>query len=154
VLIELAQVVLAVFCTPTPVELATEVEVEEMLAWPPTPRAQTPPPGWSGAGLPGAETKALPCWVRKTLLTLPIAPAIAALAAPGAIARVPMLVMKVPVVLVWVVAQFWANADDADINTVTTAPASTLRFRFAIDAMKIILSPQKRIGHIFVAGLT
>jgi hypothetical protein len=55
---------------------------------------------------------------------------------------------------VWVVAQFWANADDADINTVTTAPASTLRFRFAIDAMKIILSPQKRIGHIFVAGLT
>jgi hypothetical protein len=96
-------------------------------------------------GLAGAETKALPCWVKKTLLTLPIAPAIAALAAPGAIAKVPTLLMKVPVVLVWVVTQFWANADEADINTVTTAPASTLRFRFAIDAMKIILSPQKRI---------
>ena len=45
VLIELAQVVLAVFCTPAPVVLPTEVEVDEMLAWPPTPRAQTPPPG-------------------------------------------------------------------------------------------------------------
>ena len=105
-------------------------------------------------GLAGAETKALPCWVKKTLLTLPIAPAIAALAAPGAIAKVPTLLMKVPVVLVWVVTQFWANADEADINTVTTAPASTLRFRFAIDAMKIILSPQKRIGHTSVARVT
>ena len=91
----------------------------------------------------GAETKALPCWVRKTLLTLPIAPAIAALAEPGATASVPTLLMKLPVVLVCVVVQFWASADEADINTVTAAAASTLRFRFAIDAMKIILSPQK-----------
>jgi hypothetical protein len=91
--------------------------------------------------LAGAETKALPCWVRKTLLTLPIAPAIAALAEPGATASVPTLLMKLPVVLVCVVVQFWASAEEADINMVTAAAASTLRF--AIDAMKIILSPQK-----------
>jgi hypothetical protein len=59
-------------------------------------------------GLDGADTKALPCWVRKAVLTLPIAPASAALAAPGGTASCPMFVtLSVPV---WFVVQFCANA--------------------------------------------
>ena len=54
----------------------------------------------------GAETNALPCWVRKTLFTLPIAPAIAALAAPGGAATSGRLLIRLPVC---VVVQFCAK---------------------------------------------
>ena len=66
-----------------------------MFTWPPTPRAQTPPPGWSGAGSAGADTKALPCWVRKAVLTLPMAAEIAELVALVGIASVPILLIVV-----------------------------------------------------------
>ena len=46
-----------------------------------------------GRGSAGAETKALPCWVRKAVLTLPIAAEIAALAALAGIASVPILLI-------------------------------------------------------------
>ena len=71
------------FSVPTVVEF----EVDLTSTSPPMARAQTPPPGWLGAGFGGAETNALPCWVRNTVLTLPIAPAIAAPAAPPGSAR-------------------------------------------------------------------
>src|SRR4051812_27304359 len=44
---------------------------------PPRARPQTPPPGWFGTGFGGAETNALPCWPRKIVFMLPMAPAIA-----------------------------------------------------------------------------
>src|ERR1700730_11709260 len=79
-------------------EAPAEIDVDLISASPPTARAHTPPPGWLGMGLAGAETNALPCWVRKTLLTLPMAPAIAAPEAPAGIASWVMLVIwKVPV---------------------------------------------------------
>src|ERR1043166_3593875 len=40
--------------------------------WPPTPRTQTPPPCWSGAGLPGALMKAV-LWSKKAVLAVVIA---------------------------------------------------------------------------------
>src|SRR5512147_2223466 len=102
----LLQLVVAVLIVAPPwVETPTEFEVDEMLAWPPTPRAHTPPPGWSGAGSAGADTKALPCWVRNAVLTLPMAAEIAELAALAGIASVPMLGMRVGVATC-VVVQF------------------------------------------------
>ena len=64
-----------------------EFELDFTVTSPPTPRAQTPPPGWSGPGLAGADTNALPCWVKKAVLTLPIAPTIADPAAATGIAN-------------------------------------------------------------------
>ena len=104
---ELLQLLVAVLITAPPwVETPTEFEVELMFTWPPTPRAHTPPPGWSGAGSAGADTKALPCWVRNAVLTLPIAAEMAAAVALVGIASVPMLVI-VNGVATWVVVQFW-----------------------------------------------
>ena len=86
--------------------MPTEFELDEMFTWPPTPRAQTPPPGWSGAGSAGADTKALPCWVRNAVLMLPIAAEMAALVALVGIASVPILLIVVGVANC-VVVQFW-----------------------------------------------
>src|SRR5690349_11483152 len=100
-----------------------EMEVDLRSASPPTPRAQTPPPGWFGVGLGGAETNALPCWVKNTLLTLPMAPAIAAPEAPAGTASCWIFVtMNVPV-CVWVqlagviFVWTWADAAEADSRT-------------------------------------
>src|SRR4051794_21578311 len=91
----LLQLVVAVLIVAPPcVEIPTEFEVDEIFTWPPTPRAHTPPPGWSGAGSAGADTKALPCWVRNAVLMLPIAAEMAADVALVGIANVPMLLMK------------------------------------------------------------
>src|SRR6187431_444948 len=91
---ELLQLVVAVLMTAPPwVEMPTDREEEVVFTSPPTPRAHTPPPGWSGEGLAGADTKALPCWVRKAVLTLPIAEEIEALAALVGTASVSILVM-------------------------------------------------------------
>src|ERR1700730_1240904 len=83
---ELAQAVFEVLTT-APVSLRVfalaEFDVVFSVTSPPMTRPQTPPPGWSGAGFAGAETNALPCWVRNAVLTLPIAPEIAAPAAPA-----------------------------------------------------------------------
>src|SRR6185295_15599923 len=91
-----------------------EFEVVFSVTSPPMARAQTPPPGWSGAGLPGAETNALPCCVRKAVLTLPIAPEIAAPAAVAGIASNPWLSSGTPV---WTgAAQSAKAADEVDSN--------------------------------------
>src|SRR3954462_4924626 len=66
-------VVAGLIVAPPCVEIPTEFEVEEIFTWPPTPRAHTPPPGWSGAGSAGADTKALPCWGGNGRLMLPVA---------------------------------------------------------------------------------
>src|ERR1044072_28005 len=113
--------------------MPTEFEVDEMFTWPPTPRAHTPPPGWSGAGSDGADTKALPCWVRNSVLTLPIAAEMVAVVALVGIASVPMLVI-VNGVATCVVVQFWndvvsgggawGNAGAAQRSPVAPARAS------------------------------
>lgn len=57
----------------SPAELGVATVVVEfvtdfVVTSPPTPRTHTPPPGWSGAGLGGAETNALPCCEIKAVL--------------------------------------------------------------------------------------
>ena len=78
----------------------------------------------------GAETKALPCWVKNTEFAAVMAPAIAALAAPGGTAAIPTLAIGV-LPPVWVVIQFGicAKADDADSSTATVVPTRTLVLR-------------------------
>src|SRR5690349_16985677 len=66
--------------------LPVAVELNLLVTSPPTTRVQTPPPGWLGWGSPGADTKALPCWLRNAVLILPKAPAKAPEAAPPAAA--------------------------------------------------------------------
>src|SRR3954467_14046274 len=103
----LLQLVVAVLIVAPPcVEIPTEFEVDEIFTWPPTPRAHTPPPGCSGAGSAGSDTKALPCWVRNAVLMLPIAAEMAALVALVGIASVPILLIVVGVANC-VVVQFW-----------------------------------------------
>src|ERR1700730_16371601 len=96
-------------------------------------------------GLEGADTKALPCWVRKAVLTLPIAPAIAAPAAPGGTASKPIFVtLSVPVC---VVLQFCANAaveaEEAAIAKAMTAKTRPLR-AFKVTFMKQPQNCKKR----------
>src|SRR5712672_320588 len=101
-----------------------DVETDLRSTWPPTPRTQTPPPGWSGAGLPGADTNALPCWVRKAVLTLPMAPDTAAAAAPAGTARSTWLLIGVPVC---VVVQFCAMAAEDAEQAIAKATAEKIR---------------------------
>src|SRR5215470_11742811 len=55
-------------CCGVPKVMSPAVAVVLVLTWPPTPRAHTPPPSWSGWGLAGLEMNALDC-VRNAVFT-------------------------------------------------------------------------------------
>src|SRR5436190_20978283 len=112
---------------PVAMTVPVEFEVNLLVTSPPTPRIQTPPPGWLGFGSPGAETKALPCWLRKAVLMLPKAPAKEPAAAPPAAAAAcnwpPNRGAPGPEA---VVVQFCANAPEpVESATTKTNPART-----------------------------
>src|SRR5215468_8054173 len=97
---ELLHLVRAVFTgAPPAVGVVTNDDVDVVLKFstPPTPRAQTPPPGWFGRGFGGADTKALPCCVRNAVVTLPMALEIVAAVAAVGTAKSPTLAIGVPV---------------------------------------------------------
>src|SRR5712672_1623310 len=116
---------------PGAVTVPVEFEVNLLVTSPPTPRIQTPPPGWLGFGSPGAETKALPCWLRKAVLMFPKAPAKEPAAAPPAAAAAcswpPKKGAPGPVA---VVVQFCANAPEPVESAIAKAnPARTRPWR-------------------------
>src|SRR5438874_102508 len=122
---------------PGAMTVPVEFEVNLLVTSPPTPRIQTPPPGWLGFGSPGAETKALPCWLRKAVLMFPKAPAKEPAAAPPAAAAAcnwpPKRGAPGPEA---VVVQFCANAPEpveiatAKANPARTRPSRAFNLRF------------------------
>src|SRR6201985_1368367 len=110
----------AVVCRPF------ETEVDLTSASPPTARAQTPPPGWLGVGFGGAETNALPCWVKNTLSTLPIAPAIAELAAQDGVATSATPPTPFNEAGLDEVVTHWAKAEELESASAKAAPVISL----------------------------
>src|SRR5262249_1001271 len=83
-----------------------DVELLFSVTSPPITRPQTPPPGWFGAGFDGAETKALPCWPRKMVLMLPMAPA----SAPETAAAGAAMELRLLMPPTWTKLQFGVTA--------------------------------------------
>src|SRR6516165_8375525 len=73
-------------------------EVLLISTWPPTARLHTPPPGWSGCGLPGALTKAVLCVRKAVFAAATVAAIFAATATDVAVTPAPLLAASVEMV--------------------------------------------------------
>jgi hypothetical protein len=131
-----------------------EVEVNLLVTSPPTPRTQTPPPGWSGFGSLGAETKALPCWVRKAVLRLPRVPANELAADPAEVVTAPSCAENKPAAVVVhcakapeLVETAMAKAKAAKTRPLTARGFKTFLMAIAPQSRKRVEIPILLLGH-------